>query len=106
MSIAHLLRNTADVYRPTRTLSEGAVLATEDLVASGVSCRISSPRSRSLEVYAGQETPRLTAVAYFEVGADVMTGDRVEIRGRSYRVISAEDQADDVYRHASLDPLA
>lgn len=106
MSIAHLLPNTAAVYRPATTLSEGAVLSAEALVASGVKCRISSPRSRSLEIYAGQETPRLTSVAYFEAGANVLTGDRVEIRGQSYRVIAAQDQPDDAYRHASLEPLA
>jgi hypothetical protein len=106
MSIAHLLPNAATVYRPANSLSEGAVLTAEALVAAGVKCRLTSPRSRSLELYGGQETPRLTAVAYFEPSADVLTGDRVEIRGRSYRVIAAQVQSDDVYLHASLDPLA
>lgn len=106
MSIAHLLPNTAAVYRPATTLSEGAVLSAEALVASGVKCRISSPRSRGLQVYAGGEVPTVTAVAYFEPTADVMTGDRIEVLGRSYRVLASEPQPDGVYLMASLNPNA
>ena len=86
MGLAHLLDNTAEVKRKTRTATDQGGFTHVDAGQGAFPARLSPATVRDREL-GGEDAARATHALYMDAGRDVVRNDVVTVAGADYKVV-------------------